>query len=139
MCVYGWVGGKPPAITQMWKFISKNMSMITKTKVKIETQTCFLCLFWLKSKWNLFRISHEKEKYMKLAEYEAETICNLEKENFKLSDLLSQAERNLSREKEKCRVLENKHSVSHMQICKSKVCKRSEKEVTIDLSRIFLM
>ena len=51
---------------------------------------------------------------MKLAEYEAETICNLEKENFKLSGLLSQAERNLSREKEKCRVLENKHSVSHM-------------------------
>ena len=76
---------------------------------------------------------------MKLAEYEAETICNLEKENFKLSDLLSQAERNLSREKEKCRVLENKHSVSHMQIYKSKVWNRSEKEAKIDLSRIFLM
>ena len=77
------------------------------------------------------RISHEKEKYMRLAECEAETICNLgkrskinekmylidtltpsvEKENFNLSDMLSQAEEKLKNEKEKYKVLETSHSV----------------------------
>ena len=53
------------------------------------------------------RISHEKEKYMKLAEFEAETICNLEKENFKLSDALNSAEEKLENEREKNKNLEN--------------------------------
>ena len=53
------------------------------------------------------RISHEKEKYMKLAEFEAETICNLEKENFKLSDALNSAEEKLEVEREKNKNLEN--------------------------------
>ena len=55
----------------------------------------------------LARISHEKEKYMKLAEFEAETICNLEKENFKLSDALNTAEEKLEIEREKNINLEN--------------------------------
>ena len=55
----------------------------------------------------LARISHEKEKYMKLAEFEAETICNLEKENFKLSDALNSAEEKLEIEREKNKSLEN--------------------------------
>ena len=58
-------------------------------------------------KVQLARISHEKEKYMKLAEFEAETICNLEKENFKLSDALNSAEENLEVEREKNKNLEN--------------------------------
>ena len=53
------------------------------------------------------RISHEKEKYMKLAEFEAETICNLEKENFKLSDALNSAEEKLENQREKNKNLEN--------------------------------
>ena len=53
------------------------------------------------------RISHEKEKYMKLAEFEAETICNLEKENFRLSDALNSAEEKLENEREKNKNLEN--------------------------------
>ena len=53
------------------------------------------------------RISHEKEKYMKLAEFEAETICNLEKENFRLSDALNSAEQKLENEREKNKNLEN--------------------------------
>ena len=90
------------------------------------------------------RISHEKEKYMRLAECEAETICNLgkgskinlhntissysfgivinqiswtpsvEKENFNLSDMLSQAEEKLKNEKEKYKVLETSHSVKSL-------------------------
>ena len=55
----------------------------------------------------LTRITHEKEKYMKLAEFEAETICNLEKENFKLSDALNSAEEKLENEREKNKYLEN--------------------------------
>merc|ERR1712029_847762 len=51
----------------------------------------------------------EKDKYMKLAEFEAETICNLEKENFKLSEMLSQAEKTIMREKEKFKTLETNH------------------------------
>merc|ERR1712223_519607 len=47
------------------------------------------------------------EKYMKLAEFEAETICNLEKENFKLSDALNSAEEKLEIEREKNKSLEN--------------------------------
>ena len=58
-------------------------------------------------KLQLARISHEKEKYMKLAEFEAETICNLEKENFKLSDALNSAEEKLEIEREKNKNLEN--------------------------------
>ena len=58
-------------------------------------------------KVQLARISHEKEKYMKLAEFEAETICNLEKENFKLSDALNSAEEKLEVEREKNKNLEN--------------------------------
>merc|ERR1711971_507898 len=46
---------------------------------------------------------------MGLAECEAETICNLEKENFNLSDLLSQAEAKMKNEKEKYKVLEASH------------------------------
>ena len=37
---------------------------------------------------------------MKLAEFEAETICNLEKENFKLSDALNCAEEKIENERE---------------------------------------
>ena len=48
---------------------------------------------------------------MRLAECEAETICNLEKENFKLSDLLSKTEQTLESEKEKYQKLENTHQV----------------------------
>ena len=48
---------------------------------------------------------------MRLAECEAETICNLEKENFKLSDLLSKAEQTLESEKEKYQKLEDTHRV----------------------------
>ena len=64
---------------------------------------------------------------MRLAECEAETICNLgkgleinligfwfpsaEKENFNLSDMLSQAEEKLKKEKEKYKVLETSHLV----------------------------
>ena len=44
---------------------------------------------------------------MKLAEFEAETICNLEKENFKLSDALNSAEEKLEIEREKNKSLEN--------------------------------
>ena len=66
---------------------------------------------------------------MRLAECEAETICNLgkileinlmvfwfpssEKENFKLSDMLSQAEEKLKKEKEKYKVLETTHLVKY--------------------------
>ena len=49
---------------------------------------------------------------MKLAEFEAETICNLEKENFKLSDALNLAEENFEREREKNKNLENEFKVS---------------------------
>ena len=44
---------------------------------------------------------------MKLAEFEAETICNLERENFKLSDALNSAEEKLEIEREKNKNLEN--------------------------------
>ena len=69
--------------------------------------------------WKLYqfcRIQHEKDKYMKLAEFEAETICNLEKENFKLSEMLSQAEKTITREKEKFKTLETNHLVSLLSI-----------------------
>ena len=48
---------------------------------------------------------------MKLAEYEAETICNLEKENFKLIDTLNSVEENLLKEKEKNNQLTAIHEV----------------------------
>ena len=69
--------------------------------------------------WKMYqfcRIQHEKDKYMKLAEFEAETICNLEKENFKLSEMLSQAEKTITREKEKFKTLETNHLVSLLSI-----------------------
>ena len=53
---------------------------------------------------------------MKLAEYEAETICNLEKENFKLSELLSRAEETIASEREKIKILETNHLVSSLSI-----------------------
>ena len=49
---------------------------------------------------------------MKLAEFEAETICNLEKENFKLSDALNFAEEKLGIERERNQNLENDLIVS---------------------------
>ena len=49
---------------------------------------------------------------MKLAEIEAETICNLEKENFKLNDALNLAEERFIKEKEKNKNLENKFKVN---------------------------
>ena len=66
---------------------------------------------------------------MRLAECEAETICNLgkdleinliafwfpsaEKENFNLSDMLSQTEDKLKKEKEKYNGLETSHMVKY--------------------------
>ena len=50
---------------------------------------------------------------MKLAEYEAETICNLEKENFKLIDTLNSVEENLLNEKEKNTQLTAIHEVKN--------------------------
>ena len=67
-------------------------------------------------KLQLARISHEKEKYMKLAEFEAETICNLEKENFKLSDALNSAEEKLEIEREKNKNLENDLMVKSLDV-----------------------
>ena len=49
---------------------------------------------------------------MKLAEFEAETICNLEKENFKLSDALNSTEEKLEIERERNKDLENDLIVS---------------------------
>ena len=49
---------------------------------------------------------------MKLAEIEAETICNLERENFKLNDALNLAEERFIKEKEKNKNLENKFKVN---------------------------
>ena len=49
---------------------------------------------------------------MKLAEFEAETICNLEKENFKLSDALNSTEEKLEIERERNKNLENDLIVS---------------------------
>ena len=49
---------------------------------------------------------------MKLAEFEAETICNLEKENFKLSDALNSIEEKLEIERERNKNLENDLIVS---------------------------
>ena len=49
---------------------------------------------------------------MKLAEIEAETICNLERENFKLNDALNFAEERFLKEKEKNKNLENKFKVN---------------------------
>ena len=49
---------------------------------------------------------------MKLAEFEAETICNLERENFKLSDALSSAEETIERERENKKYLENELKVN---------------------------
>lgn len=49
---------------------------------------------------------------MKLAEIEAETICNLERENFKLNDALNLAEERFLKEKEKNKNLENKFKVN---------------------------
>ena len=62
----------------------------------------------------LIRISHEKEKYMKLAEIEAETICNLEKENFKLNDALNLSEGKFLKERERNRNLENQLKVKNV-------------------------
>ena len=62
----------------------------------------------------LIRISHEKDKYMKLAEIEAETICNLEKENFKLNDALNLAEEKFRKERETNRNLENELRVKNV-------------------------
>ena len=45
------------------------------------------------------KIALDKIKYMQLAEYEAETICNLEKENYKLIDSLSTAEETIKKNK----------------------------------------
>ena len=51
------------------------------------------------------KIALEKSKYMELAEYEAETILNLEKENYKLIDSLNTAEETIKKEREKNKAL----------------------------------
>ena len=50
---------------------------------------------------------------MQLAEYEAETICNLEKENYKLIDSLNTAEETIKKEREKNKLLQETLKVNY--------------------------
>ena len=59
------------------------------------------------------KIALEKSKYMQLAEYEAETICNLEKENYKLIDSLNTAEETIKKETEKNKVFQETLKVNY--------------------------
>ena len=67
---------------------------------------------------------------MKLAEFEAETICNLEKENFKLSDALNSTEEKLEIERE----LENRKRIEKQNILKAELQQQIQ-----ELSKSFLI